>query len=154
MGLYWTALAAGALICFSLYALRLKGRGISPLPALWGLLLGGALAVVGAKAGYVLLKAWQRGFSPSLPFAFDKMSVVCGAAALCGGIVLTGRLARPRQKALPLLDAFAPCGAVLLAFVRAGEYFLDTWGAGKTVLDDGEPWAVAPFFLRKEYEEE
>ena len=152
MGPYWIVMAAGALLSFGLYARRLKQRGLSPALSLWGLGLGAALAAAGAKAGYVLLKIWQKGLAPTLAFSYDKLSVVCGAAALCGGIALTARIARPRAKALSLLDAFAPCGALLMAFVRAGEYFLDIWGAGKTVLDDGEAWARPPFFIRKEYE--
>ena len=129
----WVTLAAGTVLAFGLYALRLRKGGFSPLLALWGFLLGGALALIGAKAGYLLLMGHKYGLERAISFSADRFSVVCGGLALCGGIVLTGRIKKPRIKGRTLLDAFAPCGALILACLRAWEYGQGLLGAGSTL---------------------
>ena len=152
MSPYGWIIGAGALLSFGLYALRLRKRSLDPRLALWGLILGGALAVLGAKAGYLLLMLKQKGFEQAIGFSAGKLSVVCGAAALCAGIALTGRFVNPRAKGLDLLDAFAPCGALLLGFIRAGEYFLPGLGVGGD-LEEGHFLARVPFGMQNEWGE-
>ncbi len=145
----WITLIAGTLLSFGLYALRLRKGGLSPLLALWGFLLGGALAVIGAKLGYLLLMGHKYGFERALSFSSDRFSVVCGGLALCGGIVLTGRLVKSRIKGCALLDAFAPCGALILAFLRAWEYGQGLLGAGST-LSKTDFLARVPFGIQNQ----
>ena len=149
MPVLWVTLGLGTLLAFGLYALRLHQRGISPLLALWGFLLGGALAVIGAKLGYLMLMGHKYGFERAVSFSADRFSVVCGGLALCAGVALTGRLTQPRVKSLTLLDAFAPCGALTLAFLRAWEYGQGLLGAGST-LSKTDFWARVPFGIQNQ----
>ena len=147
MPVLWVILGAGTILAFGLYACRLRQRGLSPRLALWGFLLGGALALIGAKAGYLALMWNKYGFERAVSFSADRFSVVCGAMALCAGIALTGRMEKPRVRGLALLDAFAPCGALVLAAVRAWEYGQGLLGAGST-LSKTELWARIPFGIQ------
>ncbi len=140
----WIALGAGTLLALGLYAGRLKKCGVSPLLALWGFLLGGALALLGAKLGFVALMGSKYGLEDALRFSADRFSVVCGGVCLCMGVTLTGRLPRPKPAGLTLLDAFAPCGALLLAFLRAWEYGQGLLGTGSS-LKKGDFLAQVPF---------
>ena len=152
MGPYEIVLGAGGILSLGLYALRLRRRSLPALLALWGLLLGAALGILAAKAGYAALMFGRRGWERVIGFSPDQLSVVCGALGVCGGVALSRRLTRARVSAGTLLDLFAPCGALLLCFLRAGEYFLGNLGAG-AYLDDAHPLARVPFGIQNEWGE-
>lgn len=124
---YLLFLLIGAICCTGLFAWTLNGKKLSPLPALCSLPLGLVLGTVMSKAGYVLLKASEQfdnyGLAAFLRTQPAEFSFVTG----CAGVVLAVWLAAKmtKQQALPVLNAFAPCGALMAAIVRLGTYFLD-----------------------------
>ena len=154
MQTYWIFTAAGSLIAFAVFALRLRGRELPPALAALSLLPAAACGFICAKAGYVLLKADAAlsayGIGAFLRMRSDEFSFVLGAAGVCLGIALAAKLMK--KPAARALDAFAPCGAVLIAVWRWAEKWLGTLGAGEYV-EEGSFFARVPFGIRNEWDE-
>lgn len=117
-----------------------KGIAAGGLSLLMWLVLG----AVGAKLGYMLLRAdllsaeWigrmVRNWDP------DLLSYYGGAAGVCLGTALTAKLLK-----IPIRDAmntFAPMGALLAGLARFGEGFLGMLGVGQYLEESFFPIAV------------
>ena len=131
--LWWIWTAAGALISFGLwFALALKKEPRRAALGAWGLALGSAGALLGAKAFYYLCQIdfmIARGWAESLlQLNPEQLSFFGGAAGLCLGAALAARICDKRP--VEVLNGFAPFGLLLGAFVRFGEYFLGMLGIG------------------------
>ena len=121
---YLIVMGAGALLCSLLYGLRVKNlrTGLLTLPLM--LVLGAVMA----KLLYVLPmlpQQWSRyGLGCLVHIDAEEFSLWGGVAGVCLAVALTAGTAKknPGQA----LDAFAPCGALLLAIARGAEYFLGT----------------------------
>ena len=154
MQTYWIFTAVGSLIAFAVFALRLKGRGLPPALAGLSLPLAALCGFVCAKAGFVLLKAdamlSAHGLAAFLRMRSDEFSFVLGAVGVCLGVALAAKMMR--KPAARALDAFAPCGALLVAVWRWAEKWLGTLGAGDYV-EDGTFFARLPFGIQNEYGE-
>lgn len=147
---YFVLIAAGPVLAAAAYGLRLRKAGEGLTLWLWGAALGAALGLLCAKGGYFLLMAGREGAERALAFRYDGFSVVCGGAGVLGGIALSARMAR-RSPGVAL-DAFAPCGALLLACCRAAELFTGgLLGAGKAYLDEGHLLARFPLGLQNQW---
>ncbi|MBR1586071.1 MAG: prolipoprotein diacylglyceryl transferase [Clostridia bacterium] len=113
------------MISTALFAARLKkgGKRHALLAAVCACLLG----AVGAKALYFLLVLahdWPSyGLRGLFLFDYYRFSFFGGCLGAVLGVMLYARLAGLDK--LAFLDAFAPAGALMLAFARASEYFLD-----------------------------
>ncbi len=125
---YFLCLTIGAVICTGLFVWKLQRSGLKTTAALILLPLGAVLGLVASKAGYFLLElrdmlAKHEGLTGLISDSTKEFSFVCG----CFGVVLAAVLAAriTKQKTLPLLDAFAPCGALMAAITRACEGLLD-----------------------------
>ena len=116
-------LVSGALVTCGAYLLRMRAAGEKLSLALLGIALAAVIGMDRAKAGYFLLMLGRDGPDRAVSLAYDKLSIVCGAAGALAGIALSALLARPRRSPAKLMDLFAPCGALMLAFCRAAEYF-------------------------------
>lgn len=120
---YFLFLAVGAALCTGLYAWRLK----SAKPALVTLPLAIVLAAVMAKAVYFLAKLPEQfdnyGLGGILRTRPAEFSFVGGCLGVVLAVLLAAKLLR--RPALPMLDAFAPCGALMAAIVRFAEGLLD-----------------------------
>nr|SIP63356.1 prolipoprotein diacylglyceryl transferase [uncultured bacterium] len=152
---YWFLLALGWALSFVLYGRRLKNRELpwkAALPAgLAGLILGPALA----KVSYVLL-LWPRQigrYGIQALIMLDNPAEYCvfgGIAGLCIAAAVMARVG-----CLPVarcMDAFAPCAALMLGFIRLGEYELDTLGLGGYLTEE-HPLARPPFAVQNSWEE-
>lgn len=120
---YLLALTLGALLCAGLFAWRLK----SVKPALVTLPIAIVLAAVMAKAVYYLAKLPEQfdnyGLGGLLRTRPAEFSFIGGCLGVVLAVLLAARLLR--RSALPMLDAFAPCGALMAAVVRFAEGLLD-----------------------------
>ncbi|MBR6030316.1 MAG: prolipoprotein diacylglyceryl transferase [Clostridia bacterium] len=146
MANYPAAMAAGTLLCFALYAARLRREGGRLTGALITLPVAAVLGLVCAKLGFVLLQPLNEleyyGISAFWRVSEDAFSFVFGAMGVCLGVGLCAR-----WTGLSLgdaLDAFAPAGALLTAVFRLGEGFLGSLGLGGRA-DPDSPLAVFPF---------
>ena len=123
---------------------REQGRKLTAGAGLlnWPLVL--LCGAIGAKAGYMLLRAdlmsaeWigsmVRNWEP------DSLSFLGGAAGVCAGVVLGAKIL-----GIPVHDAlhtFAPMGAALAAMARFGEGFLGMLGVGQYMEEGFFPLAV------------
>ena len=131
--IYWGWMAASALISFGLWSAAELKKEAKRLPlTAWGLALGTAGALLGAKAAYYLCQLGfmiARGWADSL-FRLnpEQMSFFGGAAGLCFGVSLAARICGRRP--MEVLNGFAPFGLLFGAFARFGEYFLGMLGIG------------------------
>ena len=132
---YLITMGASALATFAWYGWALgrkRGRRTGLAAGLTSLMLGLLFGLLGAKAGYMLLRAdllsgpWLRNMIRT--WEPDTMSFVGGAAGVCAGVALAGRLLRiPAREAL---NTFAPMGAAMAALARFSEGFLYMLGVG------------------------
>lgn len=133
MNIFYTlTMLAGALLAAGLFALLMKNL-LKPSSALIALPLWAVCGYVGAKGLYFLLMISRetRAFSAAQLFQFspDKFSFLGGCLGVAAGTALAARLAgQPLKKTL---DAFAPAGALAVAFARGAEHFLQevNWSA-------------------------
>lgn len=123
---YFLFLGIGAVICTGLFAWKLDRQNLSPALAPVALVLALVLGTLLSKVLYVLL------LFPSL---FDNYGIAAlwrteptefsffgGCAGVCLAVLLAAKwLHQPTTKTL---DAFAPCGALMVAFARAGVAFM------------------------------
>ena len=153
-GAFYPVLLFGILLTGGAYVFRMRSAGEKVSLALLGVALALVIGADRAKAGYFLLMLNREGPDRAITLAYDKMSVVFGAAGALGGIVLSALLVRPRRSPAVLLDLFAPCGVLMLAFCRAAEYFSGTlMGAGQAYLEEGHFLARFPLGIQNQWGE-
>ena len=140
---YFLFLTIGAVICAGLFAWRLRAWK----PALAALPLAALLAAIGAKGLYFLAKLPEQldnyGLGGLLRTRAAEFSFIGGCAGVVVAVILVARLTR--RPILPTLDAFAPCGALMVAVIRGAEGLLDPMsmvGLGGFVADPA--WQVFP----------
>lgn len=115
---YFLFLGAAALVSALLFAALLGKRKESPLLALLALGLSAVLGTVFAKGGYFLMKIGEDSETLT-KFGAKYWSFVSGCAGVVLAVMLTARILR--RPLLPFLDAFAPCGALMVALARMAE---------------------------------
>lgn len=151
---YFITVILGAVLSAALFSVRLKKARMKPLAALLTLLFSAALGFGCAKLVYFLLRIareWHRyGLSGLLRVSPHELSFFGGCLGAVLGAVLAAAVAR--QPVKRFLDAFAPCGALMAAFARAGEYFLP--GVNQASMETQPEWLCRfPFSVVNEYEE-
>lgn len=146
---YWIFPVIAALVCGLASLLRLNRRGLMPLC----LLLGGAIAFIGAKVFYVLLMAHQElpwyGMSAFTRMKPEAFCFTAGAACGCLGVALASRL-QLKGSAPDTLDSFAPGIALAICILRLGECCFGSLGYGTQA--EGF-FATAPFAVANSYGE-
>ena len=125
---YIFGLLIGAVICAGLFAWKLRRGGLKLLTALLTLPLAAILGLVMARLIYFALEFRDmyvdyEGFGGLLSIKPDEFSFIGGCVGVILAVILSAKLTR--QKVLPVLDAFAPCGALMAAITRACEGLLD-----------------------------
>lgn len=125
---YILALAIGAVLCAGFFAWKLRRCGVKPMTALIALPLSAVLGVVLARISYFLLEyrditVRYDGMGGLLSTKPEEFCFLGGCAGVVLAILLTAKITG--QKALPVLDAFAPCGALMAAIARASVGLLD-----------------------------
>lgn len=126
-GTYLLLLGIGAVLCTGLFAYMLKRQGVKTAAAWVALPIAVVLGVVLSKASYFLLDFQEvyenYGFGALLRTRPSEFSLIGACAGVTLAVLLAARLMH--QPAVRVLDAFAPCGALMIAVERACEYFLD-----------------------------
>lgn len=143
---YLLTLALGAVLCAGLFAWRAR----EVKPALIALPLTIVLGGVMAKLLYFVTKLPEQidnyGIGGILRTRPAEFSFVGGAVGVVVAILITAKLLN--KPAFRLLDAFAPCGALMAAIIRACEGLLDPMsmvGLGDFVADP--KWQTFPFAM-------
>ena len=129
---YFIIMAAGLILSFSLYSVRLRRR---KLPAGLGwttLFFSLPLGYFFAKLIFLIVRfkatVAVHGLAAFIRVLPEEFSFVGGALGVVLAVVMCAKL---RRLSVPqALDAFAPAGCLLAAFARAAEYFLGTVGWG------------------------
>lgn len=145
---YGLLVAFALLCCGLLLLLRERRSGLKWLPILPAVVL----AVVLAKVGYVVLQ-WHFAFPRYGWSAFwqtkpTSFCFVTGALGAVLGMVISARITH--QNVWKALDAFAPCGALMVAFLRLGEGDLGLLGTAGFEMP--EALAFFPFAVTDEWE--
>jgi len=145
--MYGLWIIAGLIACALALVWQMNEK--KALPALGTALLSAFTGFAAAKVGYVLLQLESTLIYDGLAAFFymdaDSFSYFFGAAGAFGGIWLSARLFK-RQR-MEWLNLAAPCVALFIAFLRAGEKELGTIGVGSFVPENSLlarfPFAVA-----------
>ena len=131
VGMMLAGLAAGMIW----YGVRLKNHRM-PVSAAWiAALLGPLLALICAKAGYLLHDLggglFDGEWDEITEICAEKLSFVGGCAGMIAGVVLAAKISgiRPGKA----LDLFAAPGCVFLCLARIAEGGMDTVGVGDEV---------------------
>ena len=131
VGMMLAGLAAGMIW----YGVRLKNHRM-PVSAAWiAALLGALLALICAKAGYLLHDLggglFDGEWDELTEICAEKLSFVGGCAGMIAGVVLAAKISgiRPGKA----LDLFAAPGCVFLCLARIAEGGMDTIGVGDEV---------------------
>lgn len=152
MYLLW--IIAGLAACVLALVWQMDDQKPKALPALGTALLSALLGFAAAKIGYVLLQLESTLFYDGLQAFFDMdadgFSYFFGVAGAFGGIWLSARLFKRPQT--DWLNWAAPCVALFIAFLRAGEKELGTIGVGSFV-PEGSLLARFPFAVANSYGE-
>lgn len=126
-GSYFLFLTIGAVLCTGLFAWRLRRIGMKAAGAFITLPLAAVLCMTASKLGFFLLDFGEQfqtyGFEALLRTRPAEFSFVSGCAGMVLAVLLGAKISR--QPAVASLDAFAPCGALMAAIVRACEGLLD-----------------------------
>ena len=153
---YGFVLLVSCIISFALFLLQVKRKTLPLSAALLSIPCALVFGALFSKLVYVLC---FLDFSMIDEYWFEdnflrlnasEFSVFGGALGVCFGILGACRLCR--TKALPYLDLFAPCGAILLCGIRFGEMYLNRLGVGD-LLAENSPLARFPFAIQNEYGE-
>ena len=116
------------------------------------LLLGTVFAVLGAKLFYFFFRfsyIVRQGFAAYwFSLRTEEMSYYGGVAGVVFAVFLSAKICG--IKARPVLNTFAPWGALLAAIARFAEYFLFPAGTG-ALLDDPLPFPIAVSIVYSEY---
>lgn len=156
MNIYPIAMGIGSAAIFALYGLRLSRvpalRRRAVPAALCALVLGAVLGLVMARVSYALLMQeldfeydGLEALGQLLEIDIDHVSFFGGAVGVCLGVMLSARLLLGQTASA--MDAFAPCGALLVALFRLGEIAFGSFGTG-AVLDEDSPLAFFPLALK------
>ena len=142
---YWVLVAFGIVVLEA----RLHARNVRYLPILPAIVLGAVLS----KVTYVVLQ-WHYAFPHWGWGAFtvlrpDTFCFFGGAVGVVLGVIISAKLTH--QRVLPVLDAFAPAGALLVAIARFGEKYLGEIGTAGFEMP--EQLAFFPFALTNEWGE-
>ena len=142
---YWVLVAFGIVVLEA----RLRARNVRYLPILPAIVLGAVLS----KVTYVVLQ-WHYAFPHWGWGAFtvlrpDTFCFFGGAVGVVLGVTISAKLTH--QRVLPVLDAFAPAGALLVAIARFGEKYLGEIGTAGFEMP--EQLAFFPFALTNEWGE-
>ena len=131
VGMMLAGLAAG----MTWYGFRLKKQGMPAAAALTAAAFGSLLALICAKAGYLLhdlganiLDGYYDEITMMTP---DTLSFVCGSAGFTAGVMLAAKAHGIRP--MKALDLFAAPGCVFLCFARIAEGGMDAIGTGNAV---------------------
>lgn len=150
---YVILLLCGAALSTVLFARQLRKHHLPGKLALTALFFSALLGFVLGKVVYVLSLASRMfpryGANAFLRMAFAEFSFVGAAMGAVLGVVLAGRIHRART--LPVLDAFAPAGALMVAIARGGEYFLNMLGVGNYL--ENESLYFFPLAVQNEWGE-
>ncbi len=138
---YFIGLGMSAAICTGLFAWKLHRSGRTSQTALLALPLAVFLGLVMAKVCYFLLEFRDQYVTYGLAGLWTDRPTEFSFIGGCVGVVLAVMIAArlKRQEILPVLDAFAPCGALMVAMTRACEGLLDPMclvGMGEFVSDE------------------
>lgn len=123
---YFAGLGVSAVLCAMLFAWKLRRAGLKMQTAWTGLPLSIVLGLVCSKVGYFLLELRDQytryGMAGLLTDVPSEFSFVSGCAGVLLAVMLAARLSG--QRIPQVLDAFAPCGALMAALARACEGLL------------------------------
>ena len=152
--MYGLWIAAGLAACVLAMLWQTNCRRSEALPAVGTLVISTLTGFVCAKVGYVLLQL-QSTLVYDGPAAFfyldaDSFSFFFGIAGAFGGMALSALMLK--RPVVCWLNLAAPCAALFLAFLRAGEKSLGTLGVGKFV-PEGSLFARFPFAVSNAYGE-
>lgn len=151
---YTTVVLVSAAVCAAMFALRLAQGGRKIITVIPGMLLGAVCGLTAAKVLYVLMMAASElprfGLNAFIRTQAETFCFVGGCAGASAGVALGAKLTK--EKAWPVLDAFAPAGALMICGLRVGEMYLGRLGAGSYV-DASSPMARFPFAVANEYGE-
>jgi len=150
---YWMVMIASAAAAGGWLLFRMRQKNMKCAAGAVGVLFSVALGLILAKGVYLLSlhqAVWPRyGWGSVLRVRAAEMSFFGGCLGAVAGMALSARLFRQNVKSM--LDAFAPCGALMIAGARFAEYFLDLVGVGDSVED---PFFTRfPFAVMDKYEE-
>lgn len=132
---YLIFLAIGAVFCTALFGVRLRSVKI-PVRCAWVSAVSGAiLGAILSKLLYFMLLFREQydnyGMGALLRMPPEEFSFVGGCLGVCIAVILSAKCFHlPVRK---VLDIFAPCGALMVFFARAGEYWLNLVGYGTYV---------------------
>ena len=129
---------AGLATCMIWYGFRLKEHSLPVKSAPAAALLGSLLALVCAKAGYLLHdlggSLFEGYFDEVTGLTPDMLSFAAGAAGFVAGTALAAKLCGIRP--MKALDLFTAPGCVFLFLARIAEAGMDTIGVGNAVEAD------------------
>ena len=134
-GMMLAGLAAGT----AWYGFRLKKNGMPVSAALWTALIGSLLALVCAKAGYLLhdlgANLFDGYFEEVTELNAETLSFAAGSAGFIAGAAIAAKISgiRPGKA----LDLFAAPGCVFLCLARMAEAGMDVIGVGDEVQAEG-----------------
>ncbi len=124
---YFVTLLIGAVLCAGLFSWKLSRAGLKPAAAWLTLPLAVLLGLAASKVVYFLLEFRDQfvtyGWAGLLTDRPKEFSFIGGALGVVLAVILVSRWAR--QPVWRMLDAFAPCGALMAAITRACEGLLD-----------------------------
>lgn len=116
------------------------------------LLLGIVFAVLGAKLFYFIFRfsyIIRQGLADYwFSLRIDELSYYGGVAGVLFAVFLSAKICG--LKPAPVLNSFAPWGALLAAAARFAEYFIYPAGTG-ALLDDPLPFPIAVNIVYDEY---
>ena len=139
---YILALMIGAVICTGLFAWKLRRAGLKTTIVWTALPLTLTLGFLMSKILYFVLELRDQlvrydGVGGLFSIVPREFSFIGGCIGVIGAVMLAAKI--KEQKVLPVLDAFAPCGALMAAITRACEGLLDPMdmvGLGGFVADE------------------
>ncbi len=133
VGMMLAGLAAG----MTWYGFRLKKHQMPVRTALLAAVLGSMLALVCAKAGYLLHDLGNTLFEGYFDDVFslkaETLSFAGGCAGFAAGVILAGRMDGIRP--MKALDLFTVPGCVMICLARIAEGGLGSIGLGNAVED-------------------
>ncbi len=122
----FAAFFAAFILSGLMFRFRLRGnRSERPwLTAVFVQLCALILGVIMSKAVYVLCQVYRFGLTPLFSLDINHFSFVGFAAGtLLGARLFMNMVDHTSHGSVPMTNLYAPCWAMLLALVRAGEYF-------------------------------
>ena len=126
---------AGLAVCMIWYGFRLKKEQLPVSAALLAAVLGSVLALLCAKAGYLLhdlgSNLFEGYFDETVSIDPTTLSFICGCAGMTAGTALGAKICgiRPGKA----LDLFAAPACIFLCLARIAEGGMDTIGIGDEV---------------------